>query len=163
MPSRDSQVLEKKEHIDIQNLSMTDAALDLSLLRKKLLRKAISLVHCLQKERGTSCAFSVKSSLFEQTLSHAHLRTDAAIRLWQRCDLDSLNLPLLEILSKIRLKVRAGIENESRKNNSYHEIIVMFNNLIGTVIHSSLLNSVKKILEPENQIEKKKVFILRYR
>mmetsp|Transcript_38663 Transcript_38663/g.42788 ORF Transcript_38663/g.42788 Transcript_38663/m.42788 type:complete len:767 (-) Transcript_38663:41-2341(-) len=156
MPSRDSQVLEKKEHIDIQNLSMTDAALDLSLLRKKLLRKAISLVHCLQKERGTSCAFSVKSSLFEQTLSHAHLRTDAAIRLWQRCDLDSLNLPLLEILSKIRLKVRAGIENESRKNNSYHEIIVMFNNLIGTVIHSSLLNSVKKILEPENQIEKKK-------
>lgn len=117
-----------------------------------LLRKAVRLVHCLQKERGASCAYSVSPGLFEDNMINARHLTDTALRLWG--PLDKLELPILESLKTVRRHVSRDIDyyecNDNTKEyldrsvGEYHRILVLFNAMIGSVLQSYLLPNGKK-------------------
>mmetsp|Transcript_3646 Transcript_3646/g.6119 ORF Transcript_3646/g.6119 Transcript_3646/m.6119 type:complete len:808 (+) Transcript_3646:32-2455(+) len=115
-----------------------------------LLRKAVRLVHCLQKERGASCAYSVSPNLFDSQMVHARCQTDAAMRIWR--NLENLKLPILESLVQVRGRVDLDVDSyeekfdadEDRSVGEYHRILVLFNTMIGSVMHSFLLSKAKK-------------------
>ena len=117
-----------------------------------ILRKAVRLVHCLQKERGASCAYSVSPGLFEDNMIHARHLTDTALRLWG--PLDKFELPILDSLKTVRRHVSRDIDyyeyNDNAKESldrsvgEYHRILVLFNSMIGSVLQTYLLPNGKK-------------------
>jgi hypothetical protein len=117
-----------------------------------LLRKAVRLVHCLQKERGASCAYSVSPNLFESQMVHARFQTDAAMRIWR--NQERLKLPIGDSLTTVRKRVDQDVDgyneqfeaDEDRSIGEYHRILVLFNTMIGTLLHSFLLTKKEKLL-----------------
>ncbi|KAI2489898.1 protein tyrosine kinase [Fragilaria crotonensis] len=115
-----------------------------------LLRKAVRLVHCLQKERGASCAYSVSPGLFEDNMIHSRHQTDTAVRLWG--SIDKRELSILDSLQTVRTHVTRDVDyyventkiDMDRSVGEYHRILVLFNSMISSVLHSFLLPNGKR-------------------
>lgn len=103
-----------------------------------LLRHAIRLVHCLQKERGSSCAYYADNVKFEASMLEARSASDISASLIQHKD-----LPVKSSLVKIR-KLIATHKNPQDSDDSMalHRIFVCFNTLISSVLHECVLNQV---------------------
>lgn len=108
-------------------------------------------MHCLQKERGASCAYSVSPGLFEENVVHARLQTDTAVRLWGRVVQRICKIPILDALQKVRRHVNRDVdtweedlgEDIDLSVGEYHRVLVLYNTMIGTILHSFLKDSKK--------------------
>jgi hypothetical protein len=94
------------------------------------LRKALRLVHCLQKERGASCSYHASLSVVkrQQTVEPARRETDRALRKASLCMESHCARTVLE-------KIRKSTE---QKDVSYHRILATYNCMISTVIHEGI-------------------------
>jgi mitogen-activated protein kinase kinase kinase 11 len=96
-----------------------------------LLRRTLRLVHCLQKERGASCAYLYG----DKFLGDARMDTDHAIL---DChDILQGEAPIRVILEKMR-----GMLDE--QDISFHRTLVFFNTLISSVLHEHVLKYTTK-------------------
>mmetsp|Transcript_7594 Transcript_7594/g.13363 ORF Transcript_7594/g.13363 Transcript_7594/m.13363 type:complete len:924 (-) Transcript_7594:2193-4964(-) len=103
------------------------------------LSHALRLVHCIQKERGSSCAYYANSGLFETAMHQARMATDISARLMR----PYTDLPIAPSLAKIR----SLIENHKNPQDSandliFHRIFVCFNTLISSVVHECVLKNL---------------------
>lgn len=105
-------------------------------LSPSLLRHALRLIHCLQKERGASCAYSV-SVEFRINMQIAREQADVALLLFAK-DREPVTSTLLKIRSQLDERVSENDEHLSR----FHRILVLFNTLIGSVVHTYILQHV---------------------
>jgi len=123
--------------------------------RPALLRNAVRLVHCLQKERGASCAATVSAETFGKSMKSARHSTTVALKLWSR-DNNNSDISIESTLSKARRQIDM-ILSEEREDMSeagaYHKILVLFNTIIGTVMHSFLLQHEAKSSTVNNKLE----------
>lgn len=114
-----------------------------------LLRNAIRLVHCLQKERGSSCAFYANNAAFEGAMMTARSASDISATLLRRND-----VPVMPTLTKIRNLISTNRNpQESDDPFTLHRIFVCFNTLISYVVHEYIL---KEISGTDNQMDTKK-------
>ena len=114
-----------------------------SKLSPPLLRQALRLIHCLQKERGASSAYSV-SSQFLSNMEAARQQSDVALLLFARKD---PRLRIATTLGKIRAQLdennaAAETDEEELLITKFHRILVLFNTLIGSVVHTYILQHV---------------------
>ena len=105
-------------------------------LSPSLLRHALRLIHCLQKERGASCAYSV-STEFLINMEIAREQANVALLLFSK-DREPVTSTLLKIRSQLDERVSENDEHLSR----FHRILVLFNTLIGSVVHTYILQHV---------------------
>ena len=113
--------------------SATSNGIDASLLRN-----AIRLVHCLQKERGSSCAYYADNHKFEASMLEARSASDVSATLIQHKD-----LPIKSSLVKIRNLISAHKNPQASEDSmALHRIFVCFNTLISCVLHEFVLNQV---------------------
>ena len=123
------------------------------------LRHALRLIHCIQKERGCSCAYYANNAninaSFEVAMKQARIASDFASHQLQS------TLPIQPSLNKIR----SLIDNCTPKNPqdcctsstgastasytscvvddlTFHRIFVCFNTLISTVVHECVLKDL---------------------
>ncbi|KAG7364311.1 protein tyrosine kinase [Nitzschia inconspicua] len=103
------------------------------------LRHALRLVHCIQKERGSSCAYYANNSLFESAMLQARVASDISAKFMKAYT----DLPVVSSLGKIRSLI------ENHKNPQYssndlifHRIFVSFNTLISSVVHECVLKDL---------------------
>lgn len=113
-----------------------------SSLDPTLLRNALRLLHCLQKERGSSCAFHAnKTEVFNRAMTEARAASDTSAGLIQ-CE----DLPIRSSLQKIRslMAESCGAGSQQRKHNSlvFHRLFVCFNTLISYVVHDVVLRQI---------------------
>ncbi len=103
-----------------------------------LLRNAIRLVHCLQKERGSSCAYYANNEAFEAAMIMARSSSDISAVLLRRND-----VPVMSTLSKIRNLISFN-RNPQQSNDEFtlHRIFVCFNTLISYVVHEYILKEI---------------------
>ena len=95
-----------------------------------LLRRALRLVHCLQKERGASCAVCASNVGFPLPMQQARASTDiVARRLFQEVP---------PALAKIRTQLDQGATTQ------VHRMLVIFNTLIAHVVHTYILQYLLK-------------------
>lgn len=94
------------------------------------LRQALRLIHCLQKERGASCAYHASTSLFHKhlTVEPARRDTDRALRKASMC-MNSHNARA--VLEKIRKATQS-------QGVSYHRILATYNCLISAIVHDGI-------------------------
>jgi hypothetical protein len=104
------------------------------------LRIALRLVHCIQKERGSSCAYYANHALFESAMYQARKASDVSAK-------DMLlysDLPVASSLSKIRSLL---IDDEEKRSSShdliYHRIFVCFNTLVSSLVHECVLKNLE--------------------
>jgi serine/threonine protein kinase len=103
-----------------------------------LLRNAIRLVHCIQKERGSSCAYYADSATFEYGMLEARAASDISAGLIQNKD-----LPVIASLIKIRnLIARHKNPQYPEDKQGLHRIFVCFNTLVSSVVHQYILKQV---------------------
>jgi serine/threonine protein kinase len=147
-----------------QPLPPTAAEFDVTLLRRVL-----RLVHCLQKERGSSCAYyssrsssssspsnstdatnATNASLCEKRLlicavGPARRDTDHALSLSMLCGKSKGDLPIQKTLVKIRNMLRWNEnpvddnQEEDCPRTGLHRFLVCFNTLVSSVIHEYIL------------------------
>lgn len=128
-----------------------DASVDASLLRN-----AIRLVHSLQKERGSSCAFYADNKAFEGAMIEARSSSDISAILIRRND-----VPVASTLSKIRNLISSHPNpQESDDEMALHRIFICFNTLISYVVHEYIL---KQIPDGSNEAPKKSTIKHRHR
>ena len=108
----------------------------MKMLSPSLLRHALRLIHCLQKERGASCAYSV-STEFLINMEIAREQANVALLLFSK-DREPVTSTLLKIRSQLDERVSENDEHLSR----FHRILVLFNTLIGSVVHTYILQHV---------------------
>lgn len=114
-------------------MNSSDASVDATLLRN-----AIRLVHCLQKERGSSCAYYADNMAFEQAMMEARSASDTSTTLIRRND-----VPVASQLSKIRRMISSHRNpQESDDEMALHRIFVCFNTLISYVVHEYILREI---------------------
>jgi hypothetical protein len=104
-----------------------------------LLRSALRLVHCIQKERGSSCAYYANHVKFEEQMISARSSSDAATRLMKAYG----DLPVLSSLEKIRQLIQDHASDEGVDELVFHRIFVCFNTLISSVVHEYILKHVQ--------------------
>ena len=103
---------------------------DLPAIDVSLLRTGIRLVHCLQKERGLSCAYYAANHVFEVGMVEARAASDAAAALIRHND----DVPVVSTLAKIRYMISTHRNpEESDDKFALHRIFVCFNTLISHV------------------------------
>ena len=107
-----------------------------------LLRRAVRLVHCLQRERGTSCAFSVSPESFGDQLHNARRQTDHSFSKWKDLDVASLNQSITKIRAQLDLESQETKKGVQPDMTHFHRILVLFNTLIGTVVSNWILAHV---------------------
>ena len=106
----------------------------MSRIDTNLLRASVRMVHCMQKERGSSCAFYADDSkLFELAMKDARMKTDIAAGLTHQKD-----------LPRLLQKIRSFLEENKKMENStdstvLHRLFASFNTLISSVIHECIL------------------------
>jgi hypothetical protein len=107
-----------------------------------LLRNALRLVHCIQKERGASCAYYADHVKFEAQMISARSSSDAAARLMNGYGGD---LPVSSSLAKIRhlIQDHASDEDVDEIAIVFHRIFVCFNTLISCLVHEYILKHVE--------------------
>ena len=106
-----------------------------------LLRRALRLVHCLQKERGASCAYYAshqKPSIVEN-MERARKDCDRAIQIMIK-NSKSSESKVQSTLLKIRNMVTAHPGEHTQ--NSRHKILVCFNALISSVVHDYFMEKI---------------------
>ena len=103
-----------------------------------LLRNALRLVHCIQKERGASCAYYADHVKFEEQMISARSSSDAAARLMNGYG----SLPVSSSLEKIRHLIQEHAD-ESVDEIVFHRIFVCFNTLISCLVHEYILKHVE--------------------
>jgi len=111
-----------------------------STVKPQVLRRALRLIHSLQKERGASCASSVSSG-FRSNLLGARRNTNVALRLMG----DEHSRPHLRSLHEIRTQLdeqhKSGRTHpkKSSPEEGFHQILLQFNMLIGKVVSTHIL------------------------
>jgi tRNA A-37 threonylcarbamoyl transferase component Bud32 len=127
------------------------------------LRNALRLVHCIQKERGSSCAFYAANTntVFESAMLEARTASDSSVQLMMttvplkghghRRNAES-DLPVASSLRKIRRLIdgssgRAESRNPNPQDPSnhdliFHRIFVCFNTLISSIVHECILKDL---------------------
>jgi hypothetical protein len=95
-------------------------------LNASTLRRILRVIHCLQKERGASCA---------HYLMLHHKMIPAARRAVDRAMAD-LQLPTVQCILE---KIRKSLDNASQAAPSFHRTLVSFNTLISAVLHEHIL------------------------
>ena len=111
-----------------------------------LLRKALRLVHCLQQERGLSCANSV-SQEFKDEIRKARFQTDHALTSWQSTD-------ALSEVSRTVQKIRDRLgDSQEDKIDRVHQILQLFNTIVGSVIDTYVLNPIEHQQRQQQQDE----------
>ena len=104
-----------------------------------LLRNAIRLVHCLQKERGLSCAYYANNHAFEVGMVEARTASDVAAALMQHND----DVPVVSTLAKIRKMISTHRNpEESDDKFALHRIFVCYNTLISHVKDQFILTVI---------------------
>jgi hypothetical protein len=103
-----------------------------------LLRNALRLVHCIQKERGASCAYYADHVKFEEQMISARSSSDAAARLMKGYE----DLPVSSSLEKIRHLIQEHAD-EGADEIVFHRIFVCFNTLISCLVHEYILKHVE--------------------
>lgn len=103
------------------------------------LRPALRLVHCIQKERGSSCAYYANNTLFDSAMQQARIASDNSAKFMR----PYTDLPIASSLGKIR----SLIENHKNPQDSsndliFHRIFVCFNTLISSVVHECILKDL---------------------
>jgi len=125
----------------IASASVTSTSKGSSSVDATLLRNAVRLVHCIQKERGSSCAYYVDNEAFEKAMMDARIASDSSSRMIHKKD-----LPVASSLSKIRNLIatqKNQQEDCSRQDNIVlHRIFVCFNTLISSVVDECILKQV---------------------
>lgn len=95
------------------------------------LRLALRLVHCIQKERGSSCAYYANHTVFESAMHQARVASDICAK-YMRPHTD---LPISSSLEKIRSLVESHNQSLQTTNELiFHRIFVCFNTLIASVV-----------------------------
>lgn len=118
----------------------------------RILRSVVRLVHCLQKERGASCAHfacGVESQPHSPrtVLSAARRDTDQALALLG----SRPELPIVSTLSKLRDMMNTDGQLRtagSKTTKNFHKILVCFNVLIASLVHEYILRHTSQHLEP---------------
>ena len=106
-----------------------------------LLRISLRLVHCIQKERGSSCAYYADNKTFKKGMLEARTACDVASRLLQQKD--GFHLPVASSLSKIRNLIDTHKNpQDSTDDDIMHRIFVCFNTLNSSVVHECILKQV---------------------
>ena len=101
------------------------------------LRRALRLVHCLQKERGASCAVLASDDEgFELAMQKAREATDIAARRLYR------DMPTA--LNKIRMQL------DGRTSTQVHRMLVIYNTLISNVEHEYVSTCLQKSRQNRN-------------
>ena len=121
-----SHALQSKSKLAVNRMTTQSAP---SQLSPGLLRQALRLIHCLQKERGASCAFSV-SSQYRPNMEAARHRSDIALKLFPKEQVAVVST-LLDI--RARLDVTEEIDELLDR---FHRIMVRFNTLISSVVQT---------------------------
>jgi hypothetical protein len=105
-----------------------------------LLRRALRLVHCLQKERGASCAVCASDDVgFQAAMTSARGDTDvAAFRLYGEMSPTALD------------KIRSQIGFSATTTTSVHRMLLIFNTLICNVGHEYILQYLQPSREDNN-------------
>lgn len=105
-----------------------------------VLRSGIRLVHCLQKERGSSCAYYADNKRFEDAMLDARFSSDTAASLFLQND-----LPITSSLAKIRDLVPTHKNPQDTDDNlDLHRILSCFNTLISYVVHECILKQISE-------------------
>ncbi|KAL3915966.1 MAG: hypothetical protein SGILL_005396 [Bacillariaceae sp.] len=100
------------------------------------IRHALRLVHCIQKERGSSCSYYANNSLFENPMYKARDDSDTSSKMMK----PYTDLPVDSSLKKIRALIDAHKNPQDPANDLiFHRIFVCFNTLISSVVHECVL------------------------
>jgi serine/threonine protein kinase len=103
------------------------------------LRHALRLVHCIQKERGSSCAYYANNTLFESAMQQARTASDISAKFMR----PYTDLPVSSSLLKIRSLIEDHNNPQDSSNNLiFHRIFVCFNTLISSVVHECVLKDL---------------------
>jgi hypothetical protein len=142
--------LRTEEAASEDNNSMVDA---------NLLRNALRLVHCIQKERGASCAYYASTNLHRNhtgiVMMHARNACNVAVRFFS----NGQTLPVAESLEKIRHLINDTSKTETTSTGQeeqaaattisstvdelgFHRILVCFNTLISSVVYEYILKHI---------------------
>ena len=118
-----------------QSSSSSNANAVVTINTEKI-RHALRLVHCIQKERGSSCAYYANNALFETPMSKARADSDTSSKLMR----PYTDLPIGSSLSKIRSLIDDHKNPRDPANDLiFHRIFVCFNTLISSVVHECVL------------------------
>jgi len=106
-----------------------------------LLRRALRLVHCLQKERGASCTY-VASNNEDKNLGDlrpARLDTDRALKMLERsiAQAEATRAVVDVSLEKVRNMLPAT--GKDLQGTDAHRVLLCFNTLINAVMHDYIL------------------------
>jgi hypothetical protein len=116
-----------------------------------LLRNALRLIHCVQKERGISCAYYANNEKYSLAMSAARRATDTAIRIFQST---SVAKTLGEIRHWIDDSERETIfENDSSEDSTFHRIFVSFNSLISSLVNDNILHPWKEFRSDDDSLD----------
>ena len=102
-----------------------------------VLRKVLRLVHCLQKERGASCAYKAAPHHRQDSLLiPARRDTDQALALLGK-SLDEPTVPTT--LKKIRSMIHDTQQQPLHKTPGFHKLLLCYNTLVSHIIHEYIL------------------------
>jgi Nitrate and nitrite sensing len=105
-----------------------------------MLRRALRLVHCLQKERGASCAFYASSHEHNivENMERARVDSDRAVQMMLS---GRGEFKVHATLMKIRKMVQVDV-TVAAKRGSCHRILVCFNALISSIVHDYFMEKI---------------------
>ena len=116
-----------------------------------LLRSVLRVVHCLQKERGSSCAYyaSGDATMQRAALLPARRDTDQALRLLQaRTGHDDR---MKTALSKVRNMIPMQ-EDLTLETTQIHRVLYCYNTLIGALAHEFILRHTDPRRNPQEDV-----------
>lgn len=131
-------------------MSTSNAVNNAPCVDPQLLRRALRLVHCLQKERGASCAYyaSRNEQNIVDNMNRARSDSDRAIQMMLP---GKGEFKVHATLMKIRKMVQLDLALEpQQKKASSHRILVCFNALISSVVHDYFM---EKIAQQEKNMQ----------
>lgn len=119
---------------------MSSSSCTISCVDPVLLRRALRLVHCLQKERGASCAFyaSRHEQNIVENMERARVDSDRAIQMMLS---GRGEFKVHATLVKIRQMVQVDLL-PTEKRGSCHRILVCFNALISSIVHDYFMEKI---------------------
>jgi mitogen-activated protein kinase kinase kinase 11 len=129
--------------------SHSSSASDLTMItpNTEKIRHALRLVHCIQKERGSSCAYYANNTLFESPMHKARTDSDTSIKFMR----PYTDLPIDSSLKKIRALIDADKNPHDPANDLiFHRIFVCFNTLISSVVHECVLKHLGRVHDNES-------------
>jgi hypothetical protein len=109
---------------------MVDSPLDVILLRN-----ALRLVHCIQKERGTSLYFLADKQTFEDAMKRARSASDVSVKFLQQ-----KAISIQSTLTKIRSLISS--QKESDDELVSHRIFTCFNILTSGIVRDFIIPQV---------------------